>query len=210
MSNKRRMKKLKRKQRIARKPPTSTDASKSNCDDDEFLDDNDDDDDDDDDDFYDELLNDEDDWDEVYDSITPCDCQYCSYYVFQIGPNSCAMGGRDHYGKVPAVSITLPNLRHASYVGGAKDAIALEFDQPVLWAEALAGQFYLDGEKDRVATGGVSGNVLTLKLKVASSAQKITYLKEVAWNQDILLNGANGLAALTFCEVPILSSEPAR
>ena len=78
MSNKRRMKKLKRKQRIARKPPTSTDASKSNCDDDEFLDDNDDDDDDDDDDdFYDELLNDEDDWDEVYDSITPCDCQYC-------------------------------------------------------------------------------------------------------------------------------------
>ena len=27
--------------------------------------------------------------------------------------------------------------------------------------------------------------------------------KEVAWNQDTLLLGANGLAALTFCEVPI-------
>jgi len=73
MSNKRRMKKLKRKQRIAKKPPTSTDASKSNRDDDEFIDD----DDDEDDDFYDELFNDEDDWDETYDAIRPCDCQYC-------------------------------------------------------------------------------------------------------------------------------------
>ena len=142
------------------------------------------------------------------------------YYVFQIWPNSCSMGGRngsgdmlrekqrtlpqlysnmsimstlgirppggchfplvgwaefarliqplierDHYGKVPAASITPPNLRHASYAGGAKDTIALEFDQPVVWADTLAGQFYLDGEKGKVASGSVSGNVLTLKLK---------------------------------------------
>ncbi len=72
MSNKRRMKKLKRKQRIARKPPTPTDASSADCDDDEFLDEE-----DDDDDFYDELFNDEDDGNDVYDAITPCDCQYC-------------------------------------------------------------------------------------------------------------------------------------
>ena len=111
---------------------------------------------------------------------------------------------------MPAVSITPPNLRHASYVGGAKDTIAPEFDQPVVWNDTLAGRFYLDGEKDKVAMGGVSGNVLTLKLKAASSAQKITYLNEVAWNQDNLLLRANGLAALTFCEMPILSSKPAR
>jgi hypothetical protein len=184
------------------------------------------------------------------------------YYVFQIWPDSCSMGGRngsgdrlrekqrtlpqlysnlsimstlgirppggchfplvgwaefarliqplierDLFGKVPAASITPPNLRHASYAGGAKDTIALEFDQPVVWVDALAGQFYLDGEKDKVASGGVSGNVLTLKLKGASAATKITYLKEIEWNQDTLLNGANGLAALTFCEVPI---EPTR
>ena len=79
----------------------------------------------------------------------------------------------------------------------------MEFDQPVIWANTLAGQFYLDGEKDKVASGSVSGNVLTLKLKEASAAQKITYLKEIAWNQDTLLNGANGIAALTFCEVPL-------
>ena len=85
----------------------------------------------------------------------------------------------------------------------AKDAIALEFDQPIAWTDNLAGQFYLDGEKGRVASGSVAGNVLTLKLNAPSTAQKITYLKEVAWSQEALLLGANGLAALTFCAVPI-------
>ena len=111
---------------------------------------------------------------------------------------------RDNYGKVPAASITPPNLQHASYAGDTKDTIALEFDQPVVWGDALVGQFYLDGEKDKVASGRVTGNVLTLKLKASSSAQKITYLKETEWSQDTLLEGANGLATLTFCEVPIL------
>ena len=79
----------------------------------------------------------------------------------------------------------------------------------MIWNDTLSGQFYLDGEKDKVASGSVSGNVLTLKLKEASTAKTITYLKETAWNQDTLLNGANGIAALTFCEVPLLTG-PAR
>ena len=187
-----------------------------------------------------------------------------NYYVFQIWPNSCSMGGRDgagdrlrekqrtlpqlfsnmsilstlgvrppggchfplvgwaefarlvqpqierdHYGKASAASITPPNLRTATF-GSAKDSITLEFDQPVIWADALAGQFYLDGEKGKVASGSVTGNVLTLKLNEASVAKKITYLKEIAWSQDTLLLGANGLAALTFCEVPIAFSKSAR
>ena len=61
-----------------------------------------------------------------------------------------------------------------------------------------------------VASGTVNGNVLTLKLKEASAATKITYLKEIKWNQDTLLNGANGIAALTFCEVPLTTAKPAR
>ncbi len=181
------------------------------------------------------------------------------YYVYQIWPDSCSMGGRngsgdmlrekqrtlpqlfsnmsilstlgvrppggchfplvgwaefarliqpvierDHYGKVPAASVTAPNLSRAAYAGAAMDTITLEFDQPVVWNETLAGQFYLDGEKDKVASGSVTGNVLTLKLKEPSSATKITYLKEIAWNQDKLLSGANGLAALTFCNVPFV------
>jgi len=110
---------------------------------------------------------------------------------------------RDFYGKVPTTSITPPNLKSAAYTSPAKDAITLEFDQPVIWSDTLAGQFYLDDEKDKVASGSVNGNVLTLKLKAASTAKKIAYLKEMSWNQDLLLNGANNIAALTFADVEI-------
>ena len=181
------------------------------------------------------------------------------YYIFQIWPNSCSMGGgagsgdmlrekqrtlpqyysnmsimstlgvrppggchfplvgwaefarmiqplieRDNYRKVPTESITPPNLLKARSNG--KDTIELEFDQPVGWADVLTGQFYLDGEKDKVASGSVKGNVLTLKLKEPGKATKITYLKEVSWNQETLLLGANGIAALTFCNVPIAAA----
>ena len=115
---------------------------------------------------------------------------------------------RDHYGKIPAAPITAPNLRQAT--AATKDTITLEFDQPVVWADHLASQFYLDGEKDKVASGSVSGNVLTLKLKEPSTATKLTYLKEIAWNQDTLLTGANGIAALTFCNVPLLPAPAGR
>jgi hypothetical protein len=178
------------------------------------------------------------------------------YYVFQIWPNACAMGGRDgsgdrlrerqrtlprlfskmsimstlgvrppggchyplegwaefarllqplierdHHGQVPLASITPPNLVRATRA--AADAIALEFDQPVEWNDSLVGQFYPDGEPGRIAAGSVSGNTLTLRLKEPRAAMRITYLKEASWNPDTLLLGTNGLAALTFCEVPI-------
>ena len=61
----------------------------------------------------------------------------------------------------------------------------------------------MDDEKGKVASGSVTGNVLTLKLKEASKANKITYLKESDWSQDQLITGANGIAALTFAEVEI-------
>ncbi len=183
------------------------------------------------------------------------------YYVFQIWPNSCAMGGshgsgdmlrekqrtlpqlfsrmsimstlgivppgpchypllgwseiahlvqpmieRDLYAKKPVKSITPPNLVWAS-LGEDKDKVVLEFDQPVKWKEALAGQFYLDGEKGKIATGSVAGNVVTLQLKEPSSATRITYLKEVSWNQITLLEGENGIAALTFCNVPVRTNQ---
>jgi hypothetical protein len=183
-----------------------------------------------------------------------------NYYVFQIWPNACSMGGRqgsgdmlrevqrtlprlysnmgimstlgikppgpchyplagwaefarliqplierDHYGKASTVAITPPNLRRACYTSNRRDAIALEFDQPVAWRDSLANQFYLDEAAEKVASGAVSGSVLTLQLKEASTARKITYLKETAWGQEKLLFGANGIAALTFCNVSILS-----
>ena len=178
------------------------------------------------------------------------------YYIFQIWPNSCTMGGgngdmlrekqrtlprlysnmdvmstlgikppgpchfplkgwsqfatllqplieRDFYGKTPTSSITAPNLKRAFYASAANDAIVLEFDQPVVWKDSLVSEFLLDGEKGKVASGVVSGNELTLKLKEPMQAAKITYLDERAWSQDRLLVGKNGIAALTFCNVPV-------
>jgi hypothetical protein len=110
---------------------------------------------------------------------------------------------KELYGKVPAGPVTSPNVKSVKYAGSAQDKIAVEFDQPVVWADTLAGEFYLDGEKGKVASGAVSGNVLTLNLQGASSAKKISYIKEMSWSQDRLLIGANGLAALTFCNVSI-------
>ena len=180
------------------------------------------------------------------------------YYLFQIWPNSCGMGGRigsgdrlrealrtlpdiysnmdimstlgvtppgpchfplegwsefarliqplierDFYDRKDSESITAPNLTKVCYSSSARDAIVLEFDQPVIWMDSLAGQFYLDGAKDLVSSGSVAGNVLTLKLKAPATAGVITYLKEAAWSQQDLIFGNNGIAALTFCEVPI-------
>ena len=116
---------------------------------------------------------------------------------------------RDHYGRKVTESITAPNL-HRAYFSEGQGTIVLEFDQPVVWKDELAGQFYLDGEPDKVASGTLNGKVLTLKLKEASVAKKITYLKEMRWNQDKLLRGTNGIAALTFCEVPISTGNPSR
>ena len=181
-----------------------------------------------------------------------------NYYIFQIWPNSCSMGGktgggdmirekqrtlpslfsnmdcmstlgitpagpchyplagwsefvrlilplieRDNYGKAPTASITAPNLKQATFAGSAKDTITLEFDQPVIWDNSLISEFYLDGANGVVASGSVSGNVVTLKLKAPSTAKKITYIKENQWSQNKLIFGANGIAALTFAEVEI-------
>jgi hypothetical protein len=115
---------------------------------------------------------------------------------------------RDFYARKVPEPITAPDLKQAYYASGAKDAIILEFDQAVIWMDSLAGQFYLDDAKDQVAKGTVNGNVITLQLKAAATAGKITYLKELNWNENDLVFGKNGIAALTFCDVPILPEKP--
>ena len=111
---------------------------------------------------------------------------------------------RDNHGKVFATSITPPDLKRVYYASALKNEIVLEFDQPVKGDAALAGEFHLDGDQGKVAACVVSGNVVLLKLTAPSTAQKLTYLDSKSWSQARLLRGENGIAALTFCEVPIL------
>jgi hypothetical protein len=119
----------------------------------------------------------------------------------------CPLLERDLYGKNSLVSITPPNLENASYSNAEKTEITLKFDQAVVWSDSLVSEFYLDGVAGNIASGSVSNNVLTLKLKNPSQAKKIMYLDSKAWSGKNLLLGANGIAALTFCDVP-LSSKP--
>jgi hypothetical protein len=119
----------------------------------------------------------------------------------------CPLVERDNCGKVFASAIAAADLEQAHYTSDRKDEIALEFDQPMAWSPSLASQFYLDGEKGKVVSGAVSGKVVTLKLNGASSAEKITYLDSRSWNENNLLHGENGIAALTFCNVAILAAK---
>ena len=140
----------------------------------------------------------------------PGGCHYPPAGYVEIAKLILPLIERDHYGKQFATSITPPDLKRAFFTSAAKDAVALEFDQPVKWDDALAGQFYLDGEKGKVASGSVAGNVVTLKLAAPSTAKTITYLDSAAWSQKTLLRGGNGIAALTFCEVPLETRRSAR
>jgi Concanavalin A-like lectin/glucanases superfamily/Domain of unknown function (DUF2341)/Carbohydrate esterase, sialic acid-specific acetylesterase len=110
---------------------------------------------------------------------------------------------RDNYGGKFTNSITAPNLRKAWWIGSGSDKIALEFDQPVVWKESLANQFYLDDKAGLIASGAVDGSMLVLQLKEPTAAQRITYLKEMNWSPDQLILGKNGIAALTFCDIPV-------
>ncbi|MCK4786859.1 MAG: hypothetical protein KAV87_24090, partial [Desulfobacteraceae bacterium] len=115
----------------------------------------------------------------------------------------CPLVEKDNYGKVFSRPITPANLKKAYYTSAKQDEIALEFDQNMVWTNSLTSEFYLDGVANNITSGAVSGKVIILKLKEASSAQKITYLDSKSWSQDRLLCGENGIAALTFCDVPI-------
>lgn len=112
---------------------------------------------------------------------------------------------RDNYGLVPTVSVTAPNLQRARFTTAAKNELALEFDQPMTWNDESKILFFLGETPGLIRSGAASGNVVTLQLNEASTAQLITYLRGKEWDgkQTGLLYGANKVAALTFCDVPI-------
>ena len=113
---------------------------------------------------------------------------------------------RDNYGAIPTKSITPPNLQKVWFASKAKTEIALQFDQPILWVDSIKSNFFLDRIlANKIVSGKVNANRLTLNLNAATSAKTITYLKGETWNmnQGRLIYGTNELAALTFSEVAI-------
>jgi hypothetical protein len=116
----------------------------------------------------------------------------------------------DNYGLVPQSAITAPNLKQAWFTSDARDEIALDSGQPMIWKDEMKKELYLDEVKASISAGTVSGNVILLKLTQPSTAKTITYLSGRDWDGKpaSLILGANGLAALTFCEVPLSPVKP--
>ena len=106
--------------------------------------------------------------------------------------------------------VTPPNLRRAFFASDQRDELVLEFDSQVVWQDSLASQFYLDGEAKQIASGSANSNLITLKLKQPSKATRVTYLDSASWSPDNVLYSPKGLAALTFCDVPISKGNPGR
>ena len=114
---------------------------------------------------------------------------------------------RDHY-RVPAKGfLTPPNLVRVEFVDSRRDRIRLEFDQPVRAPEGIGTLFQLDGSRAGISSVEVSGStvVLTLDRPAAKkdSGSRLSYVDGRAWSIARLLRGTNGIAALTFCDVPV-------
>lgn len=100
-------------------------------------------------------------------------------------------------------SFNPPNLKRAYFTSTKRDELILEFDYHINWSDALVSQFHLDGEPKQVVAGAANGGRITLELKGPTKSRTVTYLDSANWNPDNLLYGQNGVAALTFCDVPI-------
>ena len=109
-----------------------------------------------------------------------------------------------NYGVESTVTVTAPNLQTVSYTSARKDEITLVFDQDVTWDDEVALRFRLDDDSAELNSIGGTGKIITLKLAKPSTAKNLSYVRGGKWRQeDVIIWGLNGIAALTFCEVPI-------
>ncbi|MCX6875991.1 MAG: hypothetical protein NTW21_19610 [Verrucomicrobia bacterium] len=125
--------------------------------------------------------------------------------IFQIGHLITPLVEQDNYGLVPQQAITAPNLRHAWFISADKREIALDFGQAMEWKDECKAMIYLDGIAAPITSGKADGNTNTLQLAAPCAAKAISYLSGKDWNgqSGSLIRGANGIAALTWANVPL-------
>ena len=108
------------------------------------------------------------------------------------------------YGEESQEPVTPPDIQSVSYTSERRDEIKLTFDQDVKWSDEVARQFYLNDDSAELNAIGGAGRIITLKLSRPSTAKNLSYIRGGKWRQEeAIIWGSNGIAALTFCEVPI-------
>ncbi|MGN6555955.1 MAG: IPT/TIG domain-containing protein [Verrucomicrobiota bacterium] len=131
---------------------------------------------------------------------------YASGYA-QVADLMAPLVKRDHYGVIPTQAITAPDVKRAYYTSTNQDEIAVEFGQDMAWNSRATNNFQLDRVPGKIKSGSVTGTTLKLQLTSPSTAQTLDYLVDESpyWDgtSTYLLFGANGIAALTFYNIPI-------
>jgi hypothetical protein len=112
-----------------------------------------------------------------------------------------------NYGVTPQGSITPPNVRKVAYSSSKHDEVLVTFDQAVKWDDAICKQFLVDNQEGKVISGSAQGNLVKLKVAPRTSFQKLTYINGRTWTREAQVRGENGIAALSFCDVPIGSEQ---
>ena len=109
---------------------------------------------------------------------------------------------RENYGVKTTQNSGPAHLKRIDSAGPMSNRLILTFDQPVVWSDNLKSEFYLGGKRGLVQSGVARGNRLELTFSEAVAGRPLTYLDSAQWSQTRLLRGVNGIAALTFYDVP--------
>ena len=133
----------------------------------------------------------------------PGGCHYPPAGYAEIARLAGRLLDQDLYGVQFSTPTTAPDLVRITLQGDHRDELRLEFSQPVVWEDRMADQFHLDVPEERVVSGVSRGSILLLKLSCPTNSKTLTYVDGQSWSQSNLLRGANGIAALSFCDVSI-------
>lgn len=134
----------------------------------------------------------------------PGGCHYPAAGYAEIARLVFPLVERDHYGRRPSGHVTAPNILAAHFAGAARDEVELEFDQPMAWTDGLEKDLWVGLRGGpRVVGGKAEGHRVRLRLEGPTTDRTISYLEGRSWKPGRVLRGANGIAALTFCDVAV-------
>ena len=141
------------------------------------------------------------------------------------GDNIARLIARDFHKSIDTTEITAPNIKSA-YFTVKKDSLVLEFDrnQKVNFPEDepkkninhpsinIKDYIYLDGKAGNIESGTGNENLIILKLKTTSNAQKVTYAPD-NYTTDFIgilpgitqIKNSRGIQALTFKDFEIIN-----
>ena len=132
-------------------------------------------------------------------------CHYDEAGYAQLAELMSPLVEQDHYGLMPEQAITAPNLERVRFASAARDELVLDFGQKMVWRAEQGKYLRLDGAAAEIIAGAAEGHCLRLRLKAPTEAKVLGYLAGKDWDgtPQGLIEGANGIAALTFCDVAI-------